>query len=120
MPLAVAVAIPVLAMARRESTEAPRRDELRETGRPHLAANLALGLVSAALAAALFLIVLLLIEGWRQSPIVAALAVSVMPLAALAARPLAGAVADAARSRRRRGDPGGRTASPDWACFLER
>ena len=44
--------------------------------------------------AALFLIVLLLIEGWRQSPIVAALAVSVMPLAALGARPLAGAVAD--------------------------
>ena len=64
-------------------------------GRPHLAANLALGLISAALAAALFLIVLLLIEGWRQSPIVAALVVSVMPLAALAARPLAGAVADA-------------------------
>ncbi len=64
-------------------------------GRPHLAANLALGLVSAALAAALFLIVLLLIEGWRQSPIVAALAVSVMPLAALGARPAARAVADA-------------------------
>ena len=95
VPLAVAVAIPVLAMARLESTEALRRDELREMGRPHLAANLALGLISAALAAALFLIVLLLIEGWRQSPIVAALVVSVMPLAALAARPLAGAVADA-------------------------
>ena len=95
VPMAIAVAIPVLAVARRESTEALRRDELREMGRPHLAANLALGLVSAALAAALFLIVLLLIEGWRQSPIVAALAVSVMPLAALAARPLARAVADA-------------------------
>jgi hypothetical protein len=57
-------------------------------------ANAALGLVSAALAAALFLIVLLLIEGWRHSPIVAALAVSVMPLAALAATPLARVVAD--------------------------
>ena len=95
VPMAIAVAIPVLAVARRESTDALRRDELREMGRPHLAANLALGLVSAALAAALFLIVLLLIEGWRQSPIVAALAVSVMPLAALGARPLARAVADA-------------------------
>src|SRR3954463_12965032 len=95
VPLAVAVAIPVLAMARLESTEALRRGELREMGRPRLAPNLALGLVSAALAAALFLIVLLLIEGWRQSPIVAAVAVSVMPLAALGARPLARAVADA-------------------------
>jgi MFS family permease len=95
VPLAIAVAIPLLAVARGESTDATLRGELRETGRPHLAPNLALGLVSAALAAALFLIVLLLIEGWRQSPIVAALAVSVMPLAALGARPLARTVADA-------------------------
>src|SRR5256885_11752907 len=36
-----------------------------------------------------------LIEGWRHSPIVAALAISVMPAAALAARPLARSVADA-------------------------
>ena len=95
VPASIAVAVPVLAVARRESSGASRRSELRETGRPRLAPNLALGLVSAALAAALFLIVLLLIEGWRQSPVVAALAVSVMPLAALAARPLARAVADA-------------------------
>jgi MFS family permease len=95
VPLAIAVAIPVLAVTRLESTDAARRGELRETGRPHLAANLALGLVSAALAAALFLIVLLLIEGWRHSPIAAALAVSVIPLAALGARPLARAVTDA-------------------------
>ena len=95
VPASIAVAVPVLAVARRESSDASRRSELRETGRPHLAPNLALGLVSAALAAALFLIVLLLIEGWRQSPVVAALAVSVMPLAALAARPLARAVGDA-------------------------
>ena len=44
-------------------------------------------MVSAALAAALFLIVLLLIEGWRLSPIVAALAVSVMPIAAILGPP---------------------------------
>ena len=95
VPASIAVAVPVLAVARRESSDASRRSELREAGRPHLAPNLALGLVSAALAAALFLIVLLFIEGWRESPVVAALAVSVMPLAALAARPLARAVGDA-------------------------
>lgn len=66
--------------------------------RPHLAANLALGLVSAALTAALFLVVLLLVEGYRRSPAVAALAVSVVPLAALLAQPLARAVKAGSRS----------------------
>ena len=37
-------------------------------GRPHVAANLALILLSAGLTAALFLIVLLLIEGWQMEP----------------------------------------------------
>ena len=42
-----------------------RRAPVRaRAGRPNLAANVALALVSAALAAALFLIVLLLTEGW--------------------------------------------------------
>jgi hypothetical protein len=45
----------------------------------------ALALVSAALAAALFLLVVMLIEGWRYSPGEAALVVTAMPLAALAA-----------------------------------
>lgn len=45
---------------------------------------LALGLVSGAIAAALFLTVLLLISGWGIEPLSAALAVTVMPLAALA------------------------------------
>ena len=39
-------------------------------------------MVSAAIAAALFLLVLLLIEGWRLTPIGAAIVVSAMPLAA--------------------------------------
>jgi predicted MFS family arabinose efflux permease len=56
--------------------------------RPHLMANLALALLSAALTAALFLLVLLLVEGWRRSPAVAAVAVTVVPVAALAAGPL--------------------------------
>jgi MFS family permease len=57
--------------------------------RPAVRPNLALALLSAALAAALFLLVLLLVEGWRRSPATAALTVSVVPVAALAARPLA-------------------------------
>jgi len=61
----------------------------RERHRPALAANLTLALVSAALTAALFLLVLLLVEGWRHSPGTAALTVSVVPVAALAAAPLA-------------------------------
>lgn len=45
--------------------------------------NVALALVSAGLAAALFLVVLLLIEGWGLSPIQAAAVVTALPLAAL-------------------------------------
>ena len=56
--------------------------------RPHVMANLALALLSAALTAALFLLVLLLVEGWRRSPAVAAVAVTAVPVAALAAGPL--------------------------------
>jgi len=56
---------------------------------------MALALVSAALTAALFLLVVMLIEGWRLTPAAAAGVVSVMPLVALAAAPLG----------RRLGDP---------------
>ena len=59
-------------------------------GRPHVAANLALLLLSAGLTAALFLIVLLLIEGWRMTPIATALVVTVMPIAAIAGARLFG------------------------------
>lgn len=60
-----------------------------ERHRPAIRANLTLALLSAALTAALFLLVLLLVEGWGRSPATAALTVSVVPLAALASRPLA-------------------------------
>src|SRR6478735_8369150 len=53
-------------------------------GRPALAANVSLALLSAALTAALFLVVLLLINGWGHSPLAAAAVVTVMPLAAFA------------------------------------
>ena len=58
-------------------------------GRPHVAPNVALALLSAGLAAALFLVVLLLIEGWHLSPIAAAAVVSALPLAAIATALLA-------------------------------
>jgi MFS family permease len=57
--------------------------------RPAIRANLTLALLSAALTAALFLLVLLLVDGWRHSPATAALTVSVVAVAALAARPVA-------------------------------
>jgi MFS family permease len=64
-------------------------------GVPHVAANIALGLLSAGLAAVLFLLVLLLVEGWRMPPVSAALAVTVMPVAALAVGPFERRVAGA-------------------------
>ncbi len=93
VPAAIALAVWLLPAAKGEWMAGAIRSELRPTGRPHLAANAALALVAAALAAALFLVVLLMIEGWRLSPIAAAAAVSAMPLAALASGSLA-AVAD--------------------------
>ena len=95
VPVALAAAVPILAVARHEAATGIIEPELRETGRPHLWANLALAMVSAAIAAALFLLVLLLIEGWRLTPIGAAIVVTVMPLAAILGSRLAGAVPDA-------------------------
>jgi MFS family permease len=83
VPIALAAAVPILAVARHEAATQVIEPELRRTGRPHLAANAALAMVSAAIAAALFLLVLLLIEGWRLTPIGAAIVVSVMPIAAI-------------------------------------
>jgi len=84
VPVAIAAAAPILAVARHEAATGIVATELRRTGRPHAMANLALAMVSAAIAAALFLLVLLLIEGWRLTPIGAAIVVSAMPLAAVA------------------------------------
>lgn len=82
-PAALVAAVPIFAVAKHEAATGVLSSELRPVGRPHLVANLALAMVSAAIAAALFLLVLLLIEGWRLSPIGAAIVVSTMPLAAL-------------------------------------
>jgi MFS family permease len=53
-------------------------------GRPHIPANLALLLISGALTAALFLLVLLLVDGWRINPAAAGVIVTVLPIAAIA------------------------------------
>jgi MFS family permease len=78
-----ALAVPAAFAVRAVPAPAPERH------RPALRPHLTLALLSAALTAALFLLVLLLVEGWRRSPATAALTVSVVPVAALAARPLA-------------------------------
>ncbi len=98
VPVALAAAVPILAVAKHEAATGVLAAELRQTGRPHLLANLALAMVSAAIAAALFLLVLLLIEGWRLTPIGAAIVVSVMPLAAIAGSRL-GHLVPSARAR---------------------
>jgi predicted MFS family arabinose efflux permease len=48
-------------------------------------ANIGLALISAGIVGVLFLAVILLVDAWRRSPVAAALAVSALPLAALAA-----------------------------------
>ncbi|HVQ58761.1 MAG TPA: MFS transporter [Solirubrobacterales bacterium] len=95
VPVALAAAVPIFSVARHEAATGIIDTELRQTGRPHLWANVALAMVSAAIAAALFLLVLLLIEGWRLSPIGAAIVVSVMPLAAILGSRLDAHVPDA-------------------------
>lgn len=54
-------------------------------GKLNLAPEVALGLLSAALTGALFLLVIMLTEGWGHGPLAAALVVSVLPLATMAA-----------------------------------
>ena len=83
--------LPLVALPRlhvRSSSPAP-------AGRPHTGANLALLLGSAALSAALFLLVILLVNGWSIDPAAAGLIVTLMPLAAI----VAGRVAPVVESR---------------------
>lgn len=65
------------------------RPRTAPAGRPALGPNLALLLLSGALTAALFLLVLLLVDGWRMSPIAAGAVVTVMPVAAIVTRSFA-------------------------------
>ena len=78
LALPVAIALRGRAVAREASLDT-------SPDRPDVLANLALALLSAALTAALFLLVLLLVDGWDRSPAVAALTVTAVPVSALAA-----------------------------------
>jgi MFS family permease len=71
-------ALALLAAVRNE----PARPPVVPAGRPRVLANLGLLLLSGGLVAALFLVVLLLVTGWRMSPATAGIVVSVLPLAA--------------------------------------
>lgn len=82
VPVAL-VAVPAAVALRGHRAHGPDRH------RPAIGPNVALGLLSAALTAALFLLVLLLVDGWHRSPATAALTVSVVPIAAFVARPVA-------------------------------
>lgn len=84
VPIAIVAAVPLREIIVEETREWKVPEKVSSADqRPHLPANIALALVSAAIAATLFLIVLLLIEGWRLSPIAAAAVVTVLPIAAL-------------------------------------
>ena len=72
--------------------ETLRREVKVRRKRGAMAADVCLGFIFGALAGVLFLCVLLVITVWGLEPIVGALVVSALPAAALAVRPLAGAL----------------------------
>lgn len=78
-----------------EETREWVRPSVPDEGRPHLPANLALAMVSAGIAATLFLVVILLIEGWGLTPVGAAVVVSVVPVSTLVGARLGRNVSDA-------------------------
>jgi MFS family permease len=90
--------VAVRAAAGARAAETPEPDSAPLTPRPAIA----LALLSAALTAVIFLVVLLLVAGWSVDPLAAALAVSVLPLAAIV-------------TSRFQGDPDTRAAS---GCLL--
>jgi MFS family permease len=88
-----ALQVPAALVAVAAMRGAPTREPVSEPSeRPDVPINAALALVSAALAAALFLLVLLLVNGWRLDPAVAGVVVTVMPLAAIIATRYAGRI----------------------------
>jgi MFS family permease len=92
-PLALA---PLLALRALPRARVPDR----LPARPHIPANLALLFGSAALSAALFLFVVLLVNGWNLDPAVAGAVATVMPAAAIVAARGSRAVAPASSALR--------------------
>jgi predicted MFS family arabinose efflux permease len=86
IPLA---AVALAAVWRRAAPEPPPAPASSgPPSRSRIVANAGLALVSGALVGALFLAVVLAIDGWGHAPLVAALIVSLLPLGAVAAVPL--------------------------------
>jgi predicted MFS family arabinose efflux permease len=88
VPVGAAALLAALAARRR-----PERDTTVGGVEGAAIPNVVIGLVFGALAGVLFLVVLLLISGWGYSPIAGAAIASVLPVSALAARPLQHALA---------------------------
>ena len=83
-PIVFPGALVAVLAARRERVEPDDgRDPDRPTGPLPIRTAAALALLSASLTAVIFLVVLLLVSGWSIEPLAAALAVSVLPVAAL-------------------------------------
>ncbi len=89
VPLAAA-AIAATVRAPAPAREEPARGRDRDAARPaRWISGAALALISAALVGALFLAVVLMIDGWGHEPLLAAAVVSALPAGALVAAPIA-------------------------------
>lgn len=93
VPLCIACGVPLFGVVVEETREWVK-PVLANEARPHLPANLALAMVSAGIAATLFLVVILLIEGWGLTPVAAAVVVSVLPVSTLVGARLGRNVSD--------------------------
>jgi MFS family permease len=89
-PIVLPGLLVALQVARTEAPEITIRDEGRASSPLPWRPAIALGLLSASLTAVVFLVVLLLVSGWSIEPFAAALAVSVLPVAAIASSRLPG------------------------------
>jgi hypothetical protein len=95
----VPVALICIAAARADAAApAPAAPEAPRATRPDWPALASLAFLGAGLTAALFLLVILLIAGWRHSPLAAAATVSAMPVSALAAGAVGRGLDDRARA----------------------
>jgi Major Facilitator Superfamily len=88
-PIVLPGLLVALQVARTEPADAAVRDPGGSSPFPWRAAT-SLALLSASLTAVVFLVVLLLVSGWSIEPLAAALAVSVLPVAAIASSRLPG------------------------------